>query len=96
MISFCLLNETLSGMYYGVRDGNLGAIGSNAWDTTKRVGRGIATGVNTVANGAVAAGQHVVRNKEPYGIIGGLGAGLVGGAYLAKKAMEFANQSNNG
>lgn len=82
MISFCLLDETLSGMYYGVRDGNLGAIGRNAWDTTKTVGRGIATGAKTVADGAVAAGQHISRNREPYGIAAGLGAGLLGGAYL--------------
>jgi len=83
MISFCLLNETLSGMYYGVRDGNLGAIGKNAWDTTKTVGRGIAAGTKAVANGAVAAGQHISRNREPYGIAAGLGAGLLGGAYLS-------------
>ena len=82
MISFCLLDETLSGMYYGVRDGNLGAIGRNAWDTTKTVGRGIASGVNMTKNGAVAVGQHISRNKEPYGIAAGLGAGLLGAAYL--------------
>lgn len=90
MISFCLLNETLSGMYYGVRDGNLGAIGRNAWDTTKTVGRGIATGAKTVANGAVAAGQHVAQNKEMYGYGGLIGAGLLGGAYLAHQG--YLNQ----
>ena len=82
MLSFCILDETLSGMYYGVRDGNLGQIGSNAWDTTKRVGRGIATGTKAVVNGATTVGQHIARNREPYGIAAGLGAGLLGGAYL--------------
>ncbi len=81
MISFCLLDETLSGMYYGVRDGNLGAIGRNAWDTTKTVGRGIATGAKTIADGAVAAGQHIARNKESYGIGTGLALGAGGLAY---------------
>ena len=83
MISFCLLNETLSGMYYGVRDGNLGQIGSNAWDTTKTAGRGIATGAKAVANGAIAAGQHIARNKEAYGIAAGLAGGAIAAPYLA-------------
>ena len=91
MISFCFLNETLSGMYYGMRDGDFKAIGSNAWDTTKRVGRGIATGVGAVVNGTVAAGQHIARNKEPYGIGAGLGAGLLGGAYLIHKGLQNQN-----
>ena len=81
MISFCFLNETLSGMYDGVRDGNLRAIGSNAWDTTKTVGRGIATGAKAIGNGAVAAGQHIARNKDAYGIGTGLALGAGGLAY---------------
>ena len=94
MISFCLLNETLSGMYYGVRDGNLKAIGSNAWDTTKTVGRGIANGVSATANGAVAAGQHIARNKEKYGYGGLIGLGLLSGAYLGREG--WLNQHPQG
>ena len=91
MISFCLLNETLSGMYAGLRDGSFSTIGNNAWDTTKRVGRGIATGTKAIANGAVAAGQHISQNKESYGIGAGLGAGLIGGAYLFHKGLQNQN-----
>lgn len=95
MISFCLLNETLSGMYGGVRDGNLRAIGSNAWDTTKTVGRGIATGAKAVGSGLNTAGQHVARNKELYGYGGLLAAGLGSGAYLYSKGREASDFVDN-
>lgn len=92
MISFCFLNETLGGMYDGVRDGNLKQIGSNAWDTTKTVGRGIATGAKAigsgakvVGNGMVTAGKHIVQNKDIYGYGAGIGAGAIALAHILGK-----------
>ncbi len=92
MISFCFLNETLSGIYGGVRDGNLKAIGSNVWDTTKTVGRGIATGAKAigsgakvVGNGMVTAGKHIAQNKDIYGYGAGIGAGAIALAHILGK-----------
>ena len=76
------LVESLSGIYQGVKDGNLGQIGTNVVDTTKNVVTGTADTVKAAGNALGDLGNHMMKNKENYLIGAGLGAGVLGSAYL--------------
>jgi len=76
------LSEALSGIYQGVRDGNLGQIGTNVVDTTKNIVTGTADTVKAAGNALGDLGNHIVKNKENYLRGAGLGMGLLGTAYL--------------
>ncbi len=76
------LSESLSGIYQGVKNGNLGQIGTNVVDTTKNVVTGTADTVKAAGNALGDLGNHVMKNKQNYLIGAGLGMGALGSAYL--------------
>ena len=76
------LVESLSGIYQGVKNGNLGQIGTNIVDTTKNTVVGTVDTVKAAGNAVGDLGNHIMKNKENYAIGAGLGMGALGTAYL--------------